>query len=191
MMGGSIGKFGDVYTIDLRIIDVETAEILTTISEDHEGKMTGLLSKMKSIAFRLANDNKDKKYTLSINSSPSKAVVYVNNKRVGLTPFSVTARANSYEVKVSKKGYRDWKRTVKLLSNQVFNAELISDGVAQNQTKQPKIEETGEGSNFWLWTTVGVVVAGGALYFLAGSSDSGGGDDPIIDPRLPDQPPRP
>ena len=44
MLAGSFGKLGDVYTIDMRIIDVETGRILRTTSFDVEGSIQRLLS---------------------------------------------------------------------------------------------------------------------------------------------------
>jgi TolB-like protein len=56
MISATVGKFGKVYTIDLRMIDVGTAEILATISEDHEGDMSDLLTLMKDLAVRMASN---------------------------------------------------------------------------------------------------------------------------------------
>ena len=60
MMGGSIGKLGNVYTVDLRMIDVETSQILETVSEDHAGEMSDLLKVMKMIAYRFATRELEK-----------------------------------------------------------------------------------------------------------------------------------
>jgi len=54
MISATVGKLGNVYTIDLRMIDVGTAEILSSISEDHDGEMSELLNLMKSMAVRMA-----------------------------------------------------------------------------------------------------------------------------------------
>ena len=44
MLAGSFGKLGTVYTIDMRIIDVETGRILKSTSYDIEGSINRLLS---------------------------------------------------------------------------------------------------------------------------------------------------
>jgi TolB-like protein len=56
MISATVGKFGNVYTIDLRMIDVGTAQIISTISEDHEGEMADLLKLMKNMAQRMASN---------------------------------------------------------------------------------------------------------------------------------------
>ena len=50
MIAGDIGHIGDTYTIDLRMIDVSTGQIVQTNSKDYDGKIAGLLEIMKQIA---------------------------------------------------------------------------------------------------------------------------------------------
>ena len=44
MITGSIGKIGDLYTIDARALSVETGKILNQASQDWEGEISGLLT---------------------------------------------------------------------------------------------------------------------------------------------------
>jgi curli biogenesis system outer membrane secretion channel CsgG len=50
MIAGDIGLIGDTYTIDLRMIDVSTGQLVQTHSKDYDGKIAGLLEIMKQIA---------------------------------------------------------------------------------------------------------------------------------------------
>jgi TolB-like protein len=50
MIAGDIGLIGDTYTIDLRMIDVNTGQLVQTHSKDYDGKIAGLLEIMKQIA---------------------------------------------------------------------------------------------------------------------------------------------
>lgn len=54
IIAGSIGKLGQTWTIDLRLIDVEKGKIVQSISRDHKGEIDGLLEVMKSIAAKFA-----------------------------------------------------------------------------------------------------------------------------------------
>ncbi len=54
MIAGSVGKLGQTWTIDLRLIDVEKGKILQNISKDHKGEIDGLLDVMKTIAAAFA-----------------------------------------------------------------------------------------------------------------------------------------
>jgi len=57
MIAGDIGKVGQVWTVDLRAIDVSSGEIIETESDDHEGNIEGLLSRMQAIARAFAKMN--------------------------------------------------------------------------------------------------------------------------------------
>lgn len=43
MVGGSVSKFGNMYSISTRIVGVETGEILHIATFDHDGELEGLL----------------------------------------------------------------------------------------------------------------------------------------------------
>jgi hypothetical protein len=62
MIGGSIGKVGNMYTVSARIIDVETGKVLKSANYDHIGAIEGLLIEgMNKVALKLLdiqNDNK-------------------------------------------------------------------------------------------------------------------------------------
>ncbi len=51
---GSIGKIGSVYSINIRMIDIETAKIEQTIRKRHQGKIEGLLDVMGQVSNELA-----------------------------------------------------------------------------------------------------------------------------------------
>lgn len=111
MVAGSIGKLSSsLYSINLRMIDVGTGEILLAVSEDFEGNLKGVLSiavpnstrkltgksslKRKTDA---TEDNKivsnDKNAFIFISSTPPMADVYVDGMKIG--------RANTGELSVT------------------------------------------------------------------------------------------
>ena len=54
MIGGSIGKVGNIYTVSARVIDVQTGEVLKSANYDHIGDIGQLLLKgMKEVAHEL------------------------------------------------------------------------------------------------------------------------------------------
>lgn len=55
MVAGKIGKIGQTYTIDARMIDVATGELLKTSSENYKGEKDGLLGLIVSMANTIAN----------------------------------------------------------------------------------------------------------------------------------------
>ena len=50
MLAGTIGKIGSLYTIDTRIIDIETGSITGTLSRDYTGSIEGLIGEIKLLA---------------------------------------------------------------------------------------------------------------------------------------------
>jgi hypothetical protein len=66
--------------------------------------------------------------TVSISSTPPSADVEVDGKFVGNTPSSVTLPAGDHTIRISKKGYRPWERTLAVSGGATnVNAELEED----------------------------------------------------------------
>lgn len=61
MVGGSIGKIGSTYTLDLRIIDVQSGRIMKTVSEDYRGDADGLLGVLDVAAQKIAGKKTEPK----------------------------------------------------------------------------------------------------------------------------------
>ncbi|MFC1481780.1 CsgG/HfaB family protein [Candidatus Neomarinimicrobiota bacterium] len=59
MVAGSIGKVGSTFSIDLRIIDIQTGRILESYARDYRGEIDGLLNEMTSIAGLLVGFRQD------------------------------------------------------------------------------------------------------------------------------------
>ena len=54
MIGGSIGKVGNIYTVSARVIDIETGEVIKSANYDHIGDIGQLLIKgMKEVVNQL------------------------------------------------------------------------------------------------------------------------------------------
>ena len=89
MFAGDIGLIGDTYTIDLRMIDVSTGQLVQTRSKDYDGKISGLLEIMKQIAESFSQvqnttsgvkSNEEAKVS---SSSPSNTNTNTDRKRSG------------------------------------------------------------------------------------------------------------
>ncbi len=55
MIAGDIGKVGQTYTLDLRMVDVSTGKIIKTHNEDYKGEIDGLLAIMKKASEKFAD----------------------------------------------------------------------------------------------------------------------------------------
>jgi TolB-like protein len=53
MVSGDVGSVGNIITVDVRMIEVETGKILRAVQYDHKGNVSGLLDLMRRVALRL------------------------------------------------------------------------------------------------------------------------------------------
>ena len=58
MISGSFGKLGETYTIDLSLIDVETAQIEQSFFRDYKGEIDGLLEIIQIISNQITSVQK-------------------------------------------------------------------------------------------------------------------------------------
>lgn len=168
MVSGSFGKLGETYTIDLSLIDVETAEIQQSFFRDYKGAIDGLLEIIQSIASQISNtpDNAGKQiFKLSINSDPQGARILLNGKYAGTTPYQTNARLGvELRLWLQKDNYQDWEQLLTVQKDTEIEAQL-----------EEVAGKAGSGiSSAWYWVGGGVLVGGAAILMLSGS-DGGGG----------------
>ena len=101
MISGSVGVFGKVYTVELRLLDMETGKIERSANYDFQGeleillmegmnnallKLLGLLDMPTSTSVSIYN----KTGTLVLNSIPNGADILIDGKSSGTTPSTIT-----------------------------------------------------------------------------------------------------
>jgi len=112
MVGGTISKIGNLYSIEARIIDVESGEITKSIVEDYNGPIENLLVQTtRTVAAKLSGKDESSATQLLagtcdilVQSSPSGGTIFVNDKPMGdVTPFRLEGlREGEYSIKVKK-----------------------------------------------------------------------------------------
>ena len=115
MIGGSIGKVGSVFSVTVRIIDIETGEILKIISYDYTGEIGGLLTKgMSDVVNQLITGRSPETLpalygegSIYLISNPSGATIRVDNKPIdGVTPLTIeNISAGEHLVQAEKENY--------------------------------------------------------------------------------------
>jgi TolB-like protein len=200
MVSGSIGKIGQTYTIDLSLIDVETAQIEKSFIQDYKGEIDGLLSLMQEtanqIAISVAQQSEDQTiYSLSINSVPADAQIFINNKKIGNTPFKSRVREGmELEIKLQKQNYKDWTKSVSVQNDTNIDARLeFTDAYKKElaqKGKKPTDAGMQKGGFPWIWVGGGAI-AGGVALFLISQGDTGNGDSDDGDQGFPKPPGRP
>ena len=105
MVAGIIGLLGgDVFTVSTRMLDVQTGEVLFTVSQDYQGPISGMLSKViPEVARKLGNQaavvrsrevlglpTQTRLGDMVIETSPPGASVLVDGKlQHGVTPLTI------------------------------------------------------------------------------------------------------
>ncbi|MBC8182500.1 PEGA domain-containing protein [candidate division KSB1 bacterium] len=117
MVTGSVGKVGNTFTVDVRMIDVESRQVFLTSSRNHRGLIDGLLILIDGIANELALKTKSKLKTgsIEITSKPVGAYVYIDEKITGRTPFHLeTIAIGDHLIELKNNGYLPWKETISI-----------------------------------------------------------------------------
>lgn len=92
------------YSIDAEMDGYETAETTVTVSA----------GTTRNVYLTLVSPG-----SVSVESNPTDAYVYVNGAMVGKTPYVVTGLSNGdHEFMVTKNGYYNWKKTITVLEGQ-------------------------------------------------------------------------
>ncbi len=135
IVAGSIGKVGDLYTISLRMIDVETGVILFTVTEDCACPIEKVLTtSMKNIAQKLVDMSKGRAVSegiltgsgdIYLKSDPSGASVTLDGKSVNqVTPTTLRGiAAGEHRVKVVRGDYVGSK-VVNVLPNEITQVTI-------------------------------------------------------------------
>ena len=129
MVAGSVSKVGNMYTLQIRLIDIETSEIDLEVVDDVFGGIEEVLTDATlSVARQLAGLDETQVIqaqiqpptggggasSISVDSDPTGATVTISGEFKGTTPLQISVAAGSHEVIVELDGYAVQTRTVVL-----------------------------------------------------------------------------
>jgi len=162
MIVGVVGKIGTLYTLSARILNVETGEILFTVSEDFEGEISDFLGiVVPKVANKISNasafdldkmDLENKFGVLHIESSIEGSTIFVNGEEIpGKTPLTLeNFKAGKHLVSV-RKGRFSGEQTVILLPDDFkkLKIEMSEDqGAIKVFSDPPGARVSVDGHNF-------------------------------------------
>ena len=136
MIAGDLGKIGDTYTIDLRLISVETGKILQTQTQDYQGKVDGLLAVMQTMANAIAGVVETRvsarKFNLTVtpalpkNSKVRDVGIFIDGKLAGQNKvtLSIAEGRHSLLVKTDSPDYTEFRQEIDLKKDQTVTAKL-------------------------------------------------------------------
>ena len=150
MVAGSVSKVGTMYTLQIRLIDIETSEIDKEVVHDVFGGIEEVLTQATlSVARQLAGLDETQilqpqiqpatgggAASISVTSDPPNANVTIGGELKGTTPLEINVAAGSHEVIVELDGYAVQTRTVQLTggTTKTENFTLISHPPQELQT---------------------------------------------------------
>ena len=114
---GKIGKIGDMYTLHLRIIEVETGKITFSVNKDCKGSIeTVFTTTTREVVGDIANAIKKSRYScLIISTTPTGATVLLNDKKMASTPYkNEEIEAGTYDIKLKLATYEIIQKTIEL-----------------------------------------------------------------------------
>ena len=134
MVGGSIGKVGNVYSVSARIIDVQSGKIINVTTYDHSGDIGSLLTVgMQQVIDGLisgANVSVASKAqgfgSLYMTSEPSGANIWIDGIKIsGLTPVMIdNQNVGVHEILAQKGGYST-RQLVTIIKDDVNKINLL------------------------------------------------------------------
>ena len=172
---GSVGKLGGMYTLNVKLVDVASGEIILTRNEDVSGKIEDIILTfaIPRIAEKLINEltsGKQKNGTLSVSSSPSGAVVSVDGKDYGVTPLKkIELPIGPHKVIVSMVNHVAIEKAVVVETRKTVSVDATLNPTGEFvQQQKEKSAEKGKGVLTvarWGFGIMGLAGLGAAAYF--------------------------
>jgi len=144
VIAGSVTKtFGLLYGISVRLISVETGEIITHIQENDEPDMQKFLSqRVRNAALRMAAEgggtngqrggstvtvSSEEKGSVVFTLNKSGAAVYVDNAyttQASSQTVSLNLTEGTHQIKFTLPGQQDWVKQLNVLAGETLNYEV-------------------------------------------------------------------
>ena len=120
---GSISKVGTIFSVNARMLDVETSRILKSINYDQMGNIGLLLTKgMRQAAAKLLNvvvkPEAPSIGTVSFTSEYQGVDIFVNEEQIGSVPLLKSYTVGVYEFSASKLNYETYEGEFEIRTNE-------------------------------------------------------------------------
>ncbi len=176
---GNISKIGEVYYINVQLINVETAMVEKSALDKCVGTIDALFEAIENAALDIAGIPR-KPGILIINSTPPSAVVYIDGEKVGQTTLRTEVKPGKRKVMVTARGYKLGEQMV-----------TVQPGLTTSMEFTLKKEPRKWYTSWWFLSLLGAAAASGvtAVALSVGGEEGDGGEEPtgklIIDTDPP------
>ncbi len=140
-VSGDIGKIGGFWMLNLRRINVRSAEVIGRSSRNIEGSADDLIRSLPGAVAELfglqAGEKAEAVKTpsmgmLSVTSQPEGAKVRINGQNIGESPVQKELKVNGYKLQVEFRGYKPQEQNVHILPGETtevtFKLERLPPG---------------------------------------------------------------
>jgi len=127
MVVGSIGKLGQVYMLNLQLLNVETGEIEKMVSDECPCMIEQLPKQIRNLAQQISGPSLPPTTGgIKVSSSPIGATAFINENDAGKTPLSLTnLKPGDYQIKLVLEGYEPFKDKISIVVGKV-NEKIIT-----------------------------------------------------------------
>lgn len=167
MVIGSVGKIGRMFTLNVKLVDISTGEILLSLDEDVRGSIEDVfLTAVPSMSKALSREAATMKVMvgyLDVDSEPTGATVKVDQRNIGTTPLSgVEIEAGQHTIALSLENYAPREKTITLAkqSRESLSFTLSPTGEFLKRRKEEGESKRRRLKNVLRWTSGGVAVLG-------------------------------
>jgi len=148
MIAGSVSKVGEIYSVSVRLIDVETSKIEATAIEDIEGSLGTVLTKaVPSVAKQISGlerptmDLPIKKSAFNISTQPFDADIYMDGVYYGRSPITIEAKPDmTHRLTALADNYEKWERYYDLKSGQQLEVDVVLTRKAETAVPEKQTE---------------------------------------------------
>ncbi len=158
LVAGDVGKVGEKYLINLQRIDIRNAKVVKRVERQFEGSPSKLLDEMRLAAHQVVEDVlKSASGQLLFSVSEEGADISVDGGVVGTSPMKrIELPAGPHDVRVAKKGFVAWARTVKVKPH---GTEMVEVTMIPSAAFIEGYEDEAVGMRRWAWISAAAAVA--------------------------------
>jgi hypothetical protein len=148
MVTGNINALGSLYLVEIFILNVGSGEIEKSEMFQHVGKIEELVAPLIGATKKMFSGDDSSisqiKPFIYVESVPSGAMVYVDNKMIGSTPIKYEIIPGNYLVMIKSQGFQDWSQTISISQgdNKVIKGTLskvLSSGISSGSVGEWEI----------------------------------------------------
>ncbi len=152
LLVGDAGLLGNSYVVNLRLIDVRTANVDSRVNETFQGVEDQLLPAIRTAVRKLVSVSDERTGAVAISSDQVGAELYVGDELQGELPMPAIEGlpAGRHSIRVQKSGYLNWHSDV-----------YVEPGATTPLWASLEKGPTPLYQRWYFWTALGAVVAGG------------------------------